>query len=110
MTRTAISPRLAISTFFNGLLSGTARRLQRWAPPASDRSALDLNRTSPPSVPDVDTMRIAVLGTGPVGRAVAGRLAELGHEVVIGTRDPGETAGRDEYAAWAAGHADVRLG
>ncbi len=46
-------------------------------------------------------MRIAVLGTGPVGRAVAARLAQLGHEVTIGTRDPTDTAGRDEYAAWA---------
>lgn len=50
----------------------------------------------------MDSMRIAVLGTGPVGRAVAGRLAELGHDVTLGTRDPGETAGREEYAAWAA--------
>jgi predicted dinucleotide-binding enzyme len=36
----------------------------------------------------VITMRIAVLGTGPVGQAVAGALAELGHQVVVGTRDP----------------------
>jgi 8-hydroxy-5-deazaflavin:NADPH oxidoreductase len=56
----------------------------------------------------VENTNIAVLGTGPVGRAVAGRLADLGHDVAIGTRDPGETAGREEYAAWAAGH-DVRL-
>jgi predicted dinucleotide-binding enzyme len=54
-------------------------------------------------------VRIAVLGTGGVGRAVAGRLAELGHEVTVGTRDPEETAGRDEYAAWAGEHGDVRL-
>lgn len=47
-------------------------------------------------------MKIAVLGTGPVGRAVAGRLAELGHQVTIGTRDAADTAGREEYAAWAA--------
>jgi len=50
-----------------------------------------------------------VLGTGAVGRAVAGRLAGLGHEVTIGTRDPDDTAGREEYAAWAAEHGDVRL-
>jgi predicted dinucleotide-binding enzyme len=54
-------------------------------------------------------MRIAVLGTGPVGRAVAGRLAELGHEVTIGTRDPKGTTGREEYAAWAGEHPAVRL-
>jgi predicted dinucleotide-binding enzyme len=54
-------------------------------------------------------MRIAVLGTGPVGRALAGGLARHGHEVTIGTRDPGGTAGRDEYAAWAGEHPEVRL-
>jgi predicted dinucleotide-binding enzyme len=54
-------------------------------------------------------MRIAVLGTGPVGRAVAGRLAELGHEVTIGTRDAADTAGREEYAAWSAEHQAVGL-
>ena len=50
----------------------------------------------------METLKIAVLGTGPVGRAVGGRLAELGHEVTIGTRDAADTAGREEYAAWAA--------
>lgn len=51
-----------------------------------------------------------MLGTGAVGRAVAGRLADLGHEVTVGTRDPAETSGREEYADWSAGHAGVRLG
>jgi 8-hydroxy-5-deazaflavin:NADPH oxidoreductase len=32
-------------------------------------------------------MKIAVLGTGPVGQSVATRLDELGHEVTVGTRD-----------------------
>ncbi|MGZ5384546.1 MAG: NADPH-dependent F420 reductase [Acidimicrobiia bacterium] len=41
-------------------------------------------------------MRIAVLGTGPVGKSVAGKLAELGHEVVVGTRDPDATLARTE--------------
>jgi len=50
-----------------------------------------------------------VLGTGPVGRAVAGGLAGLGHDVTIGTREVAGTAGREEYADWAAGHPDVRL-
>jgi 8-hydroxy-5-deazaflavin:NADPH oxidoreductase len=54
-------------------------------------------------------VNIAVLGTGAVGRAVAGRLAGLGHEVTIGTRDPGETSGRDDYSAWVAEHDGVRL-
>ena len=57
----------------------------------------------------MENLEIAVLGTGPVGRAVAGRLAELGHAVTIGTRDPDGTAGREEYAAWAAAHPAVRL-
>ncbi|QSR24042.1 NADP oxidoreductase [Nocardioides aromaticivorans] len=41
-------------------------------------------------------MKIAVLGTGMVGRTIAGRLDELGHEVVIGTRDPEATRARDD--------------
>jgi len=41
-------------------------------------------------------MRIAVLGTGSVGRALAGRLAGLGHEVTVGTRDVRATMARDE--------------
>jgi predicted dinucleotide-binding enzyme len=54
-------------------------------------------------------MRIAVLGTGEVGRTLAGRLDQLGHEVAVGTRDPEETAGREAYAAWAAERPGVRL-
>ena len=58
----------------------------------------------------VDNLEIAVLGTGPVGRAVAGRLVGLGHGVTLGTRDPEETAARAEHASWAADHGAVRLG
>ena len=62
-------------------------------------------------------MKIAVLGTGMVGRALAGRLDGLGHDVVIGTRDPEATLARTEpdamgtpaYAGWAAAHPQVRL-
>ena len=32
-------------------------------------------------------MKIGILGTGTVGRSLAGKLTELGHDVVIGTRD-----------------------
>ncbi|MDJ0379691.1 NAD(P)-binding domain-containing protein [Streptomyces sp. G-G2] len=62
-------------------------------------------------------MRYAVLGTGIVGRTIAGKLVSLGHEVVIGTRDPavtlavrepGET-GTPPYADWRAGNPEVRL-
>lgn len=55
-------------------------------------------------------MRIAILGTGAVGQALAGRLAELGHDVTVGTRDPAATAAKEEYAAWAGAHPDVGLG
>jgi 8-hydroxy-5-deazaflavin:NADPH oxidoreductase len=62
-------------------------------------------------------MKIAVIGTGAVGRALAGRLAELGHDVTIGTRDIGTTLARIEpdamgnqpYSTWAASHPQVRL-
>jgi predicted dinucleotide-binding enzyme len=54
-------------------------------------------------------MKIAVLGTGAVGRALAGRFAELGHDVTVGTRDPGATGAKEEYAAWAADHPAVGL-
>lgn len=54
-------------------------------------------------------MRIAVLGTGEVGRAIAGRCAEAGHDVVVGTRDPARTREREDYAAWLAAHPAVRL-
>jgi hypothetical protein len=39
-------------------------------------------------------MHIAVLGTGMVGRAHAGKLAGLGHEVLMGTRDVQATLSR----------------
>ncbi|MER5598880.1 NAD(P)-binding domain-containing protein [Streptomyces sp. NPDC002265] len=62
-------------------------------------------------------MRYAVLGTGVVGQTIAGKLAFLGHEVVIGTRDPQATLARtgpDAYgnppiAQWLARHTQVRL-
>src|SRR5690348_10081974 len=43
-------------------------------------------------------MKIAVLGTGEVGRRLGTRLVETGHEVVLGSR----TADNAEAAAWAA--------
>ncbi|HEU4513187.1 MAG TPA: NAD(P)-binding domain-containing protein [Nocardioidaceae bacterium] len=42
-------------------------------------------------------MRIAVVGTGMVGRTIAPAFAALGHDVVVGTRDPGTTAARDDW-------------
>lgn len=43
-------------------------------------------------------MRIAIIGTGVVGRTLAGGLQAAGHEVVVGTRDPGETGRREEWS------------
>ncbi|MGA9748529.1 MAG: NAD(P)-binding domain-containing protein [Nocardioides sp.] len=43
-------------------------------------------------------MRIAVLGTGPAGRTVAGGLAGLGHDVTLGTRDPAATRARADWS------------
>ena len=62
-------------------------------------------------------MKIAVLGTGIVGRTIAGKLAELGHEVVVGTRDPAETLARTDsdamgnppFKTWSEAHPDVAL-
>jgi predicted dinucleotide-binding enzyme len=42
-------------------------------------------------------MRIAVIGTGIVGRTLAQGLQRAGHDVVVGTRDPGETSRREEW-------------
>ncbi len=62
-------------------------------------------------------MKIGVFGTGMAGRALAGRFAELGHDVLIGTRDPAATMARTEpemtgtapFSAWAADHSAIRL-
>ena len=62
-------------------------------------------------------MKISVLGTGQVGRALAGGLAALGHEVAVGTRDPEATLARTgpdaqgtpPYARWRDDHPDVAL-
>jgi 8-hydroxy-5-deazaflavin:NADPH oxidoreductase len=62
-------------------------------------------------------MKISVLGTGQVGRALAGGLAARGHEVVVGTRDTDATLARAEpdaqgtppYSRWQGEHPDVRL-
>ncbi len=42
-------------------------------------------------------MRYGVLGTGMVGHAIAGKLVELGHEVMMGSR----SAGNEKAVAWA---------
>ncbi len=62
-------------------------------------------------------MRIAVLGTGMVGRAIAAKLDALGHDVIVGTRDPAATRSRTEpdgmgnppYGTWQGEHPTVLL-
>jgi len=63
-------------------------------------------------------VRFGILGTGVVGKTIAARLAGLGHEVMIGTRDPEETMSRTEpdrygnppFSAWHEEHPKVGLG
>ncbi len=60
-------------------------------------------------------MKIAVLGTGTVGPTIAAAMSALGHDVVIGTRDPQATLTRTEpgatggapFAAWHAAHSGI---
>ena len=47
----------------------------------------------------VDTMKIGILGTGNVGRALAAGWAGAGHDVVLGSRRPEDTGLRAELAA-----------
>lgn len=57
-------------------------------------------------------MKIAVLGTGMVGRAVAVGLAHLGLEVVIGTRDPAGSlakTGAEDFGTWSAMNSEIRV-
>jgi 8-hydroxy-5-deazaflavin:NADPH oxidoreductase len=42
-------------------------------------------------------MRIALIGTGMAGRTLGEGLAQAGHDVVFGTRDPERTRARDEW-------------
>lgn len=62
-------------------------------------------------------MKIAVLGTGMVGRSLAAGLSRLDHQVAVGTRDPEATLARTEpdqmgnppYADWQSEHTEVDL-
>ncbi len=62
-------------------------------------------------------MKIAVLGTGSVGRTLAAKFAALGHEVTVGTREVAGTLARDTadrmgnppYSHWQAEHQGIGL-
>ncbi len=49
-------------------------------------------------------MKIGIIGSGDVARALGGGFVKYGHEVMLGTRDAGK------LAAWAKGHAPARVG
>jgi 8-hydroxy-5-deazaflavin:NADPH oxidoreductase len=63
-------------------------------------------------------VRLGILGTGTVGKTIAARLAGLKHDVMVGTRNPEETASRTEpdpygnppFSAWQEEHPEVKLG
>ena len=62
-------------------------------------------------------MKIAVLGTGMVGRSHAEKLTSLGHEVVIGTHDVEKTLANDKpdqmgnsaFSVWHKDHENIKL-
>jgi len=61
-------------------------------------------------------MNMGVLGTGMVGRAIAGKLASNGHDVKMGSRDPEAALARTEpgndgtmLADWKAANRDVAI-
>ncbi len=63
-------------------------------------------------------MRIGLLGTGMAGKTIAARLAGLGHDVMVGTRDVAATLARTEldlaggppFSVWHGQHPEIKLG
>ncbi|MCI0399091.1 MAG: NAD(P)-binding domain-containing protein [Chloroflexi bacterium] len=63
-------------------------------------------------------MKIGIMGTGIVGQTIAAKLAQIGHEVMIGTRDTAATLAHSEpdrygnppVAVWLQQHPTVQLG
>lgn len=63
-------------------------------------------------------MKIGIFGTGAVGQVLSDKLHGIGHEVMIGTRNPNETLnrtsndnfGRPGFSTWHQDHPDIRLG
>lgn len=62
--------------------------------------------------------KIGVFGTGVVAQTIAEKLASLGHEVMLGTRNVQDTLlretkdnfGRPGFKEWHAAHSDIKLG
>jgi predicted dinucleotide-binding enzyme len=63
-------------------------------------------------------MKIGVFGTGMVGQAISGKLAELGHDVIVGTRDVAKTMAHTQpnaygfpaFSVWQKQNPGVKLG
>jgi predicted dinucleotide-binding enzyme len=63
-------------------------------------------------------MKIAIIGTGTVGRTIAAKLLELDHDVMIGTRNVSEKlAGKEKdnygnppFSEWLKSNGKIRLG
>jgi len=63
-------------------------------------------------------MKAGVLGSGIVGRTLAGKLAVLGHQVMVGTRDPAALLARTEtpprggksFVSWLGENPGVKTG
>lgn len=63
-------------------------------------------------------MKIAVFGTGVVGQTIAEKLSQIGHEVMIGTRNVAESLerkerdflGRPPFGEWHSQHANILPG
>ena len=55
-------------------------------------------------------MNVAVLGTGMVGRTLSAKIAAVGNDVVVGTRDVAAALQRDDLAAWKRDNPAVKLG
>jgi len=63
-------------------------------------------------------MKIAIFGTGIVGQTIGKKLAELGNEVMIGTRDVSKTMARSEkdvygnppFSQWIKQNPKIKLG
>jgi hypothetical protein len=63
-------------------------------------------------------MKIGVLGTSMVGQTISGKLAELDHDVMVGTRDVASTLARTDphpyglppFSVWHQQHSGIKLG
>lgn len=63
-------------------------------------------------------MKIGILGTSMVGQAISGKLAALGHDIMLGTRDVNQTLARNEphpyglpsFSSWYQEQTAIKLG